>query len=330
MGILGRLKAALSSKLFVSAAVLKPFRAWNRRSSRGQRPRLAAGPDGRLLCAWTEPIGPKKLRATLESASGAVLEQEEISIGNAEYHPALAAEGHLLVLDGRELHWGGSAIASGRFEAYALASGTAVVWEPGAEGVPMPHPAAVIHGPPWESARWNRTLFGVDMLTFPAGKVAIATRESGASAGWTLRVADELALSRGLVVEVQASQTWKPPRTISLEDPMLVAGAAVPTLCGGAFDMAGQRSSGKIFLAESGGPLKEVLQAARSDGNSEPVAVVHNGVLYVAAEIRNGVGVWKWTAGKLRIAAHLSGQAPSLASAEGFVWASTTQGLYRL
>jgi hypothetical protein len=286
--------------------------------------------------AWTTKPAGGRMQATLEDGSGRVLEQHLVQVsGPAEYFPALPVGGRLLYRSGAELRWGDELAAAGAWEAYAgYASGERVgiiAWQPCAAGAGCPASVIWRDGSGWHSKPWARELFGVALAPAGAGRVAMASRENPANSGLALRALDEQALLRGEIVELGAAQSWRPPKGLSLEDPALVLGAARPVALAEAFDLQAKRSSGRVFLAELGAQLREVLQAWPSDGTVEVAGAEFGDVLYVAAESAEGrSGLWRWQGGGLVLLGDVPGGAPSLGLAEGSLWLSTTRGLWRL
>lgn len=315
---------------------LVSVRGWDRYSGPGQRPRLGADSGGGLRIAWTTKPAGGRMQATLEDGSGRVLEQHLVQVsGPAEYFPALPVGGRLLYRSGAELRWGDDLAGAGEWEAYAgYASGDRVgivAWQPCAAGAGCPASAIWRDGGVWRASPWARELFGVALAPAGAGRVAMASRENPANSGLTLRTLDEQALLRGEIVELGAAQSWRPPRGLSLEDPTLVLGASRPVALAEAFDLQTKRSSGRVFLAELGAQLREVLQAWPSDGNVEVAGAELGGVLYLADELAEGrSALWRWQGSGLVLLGNVPGEAPSLGLAEGSLWMSSTRGLWRL
>lgn len=319
----------------LAAPVLVKVRSWSRPSSRGQRVRIGAR-GGRLALAWAEPLGGTQRRVVLEDQAGSVLWQRAATWrpGLGEFYGVSIVGGQVLYRDGDALRLGDELVGAGSWEAYAGhagGSGASVLGWAACPGRPCPA-AALWRAPArWQSNPWNRELFGVALSRASTGTVAVASRENPANAGWTLRRVDEAALLRGVVAEMQPAQTWRPPAGLSFEDPGLVEGAARPMLLGEAFNVLAGKSSGRVFLAESGERLREVLAVAPTAGNVEIAGVVSGGVLYVAAELAvDRSGLWAWTGGRLVQVGEVQGSGPWLGLAEGGAWLSTSAGLWRI
>jgi hypothetical protein len=319
-------------------SALQLVRAWERRPAKGERVRLSVHTDGRLLIVWKHQVGGKIWEAILEDKQGTKLEHWQITVDHAErFHPAMTAGKLLMARTGQDLKVGGYVLGRGEWESYGGIEEVVIGWKTCAV---RPCPSSIFVFTPadgwWHESPWSVELFGVDLQpTLAAGAtstVAIASREQPNASGWTLRRADSKALYEGRV-EVEARDGWKPPKGVSLEDPSLVQGSSPPMLIGGAaLQVSGPnyKPSGRVYVAEQGGTLRMILQAAETLGNSEPTGSVHAGRFYVVAELAAGKsGLFGWTSGTgLEKLQEFPGEAPAVVAAEGRLWVSTSKGLW--
>lgn len=327
------------------------IRSWDRPASPAQRVRLGAGADGGLRVVWQCRVAGSSWRITIEDASGAELWSRRIQVRVPKLSPAWPVPGsdRPLYLDGGTLRLGDEALPVAGAEAYAALPATAVAFAP----CPSPPCSSALmwrsDSGTWSGVPWGVALFGVALSPGASGTVAVASREqgpAGASRGWTLRVVDEDALESGVVTEVQPLQRWIPPAGLSLEDPfVLVSTGHSVFLVGEAFDLlAGPHTcpppngtkpcganSGRVFIAESGGQLREVLQVAATLGNSEVHAAEVAGDLYLTAELdADHSALWRWQSGRFVQVSAIQGSAPYCTAAQEALWIATTQGLWRL
>jgi len=308
---------------------LEIVRRWTR-PAKPQRVRLGQRAGGGLGVLYLD----RGWRLTLEDAAGAVLEEHQLHPGDALNSPPLWAGTSPLWRDGTDLVLGGARVARGAWEAYGGIEDAVLAWQPCAA---RPCPATVAgEDDGYRPHPWARELFGVDALALSGastGTAAVATREQPNSSGWTLRQVPAAALRSGDVAALQQAraEVWRPPRGTSLEDPLLVRGAARAILVGTLYDEAAGGPTGQVWVAEAGGALRQIGQVGVTRANAEISAVELQGVLYIAAEAdAQRSALWAYRDRGLVLLGTVPGNTPSLAAAEGALWLSSSAGLWRM
>lgn len=298
---------------------------------------LGVGAAGNVGVAYTGRNG----LATVETKDGFLAWSRQLAVPRDTKHsPLVWAEFQPMVRDDRAVIVNRDpALSSGEWESYSGIQGAVLGFRPCPKGSPISCKGtsylAHLSSGTWEQVEWKKELFGINLRQLE-GKatetVGIATREQPNSSGWTFRAVEASQLRAGNVAALGAAAllTWKPSPDLSLEDPLIVPGSSSVMIVGEAFDRASQSSSGRIFLAEPGQELHEILRAAPVDGNIQVGAVVHHGIFYLAAQTIDGnSGLYFWENGGLSLATKVQGKTPSLVSAEGYLWVATDQGLWR-